>query len=253
MAVNPYETDELLAQYLLFHYGSAAEQMPYETGPLAAMHYPVRCVQESLRVGGGTSPRRALDLGCAVGRSSFEFSRCCGEVVGVDLSVRFIEAAQILQKEGKLAYARKDEGELATPLEARVPEEIDRARVKFVTGDACALPDTLGKFDLVLMANLIDRLPRPADCLRQMKDMVEPGGMLAITSPYTWMKEFTPRANWLGGRLEVGVPIKTLEGLKWILGTHFQLMGTKDIPFLIREHARKFQWSIAEGSFWKRK
>jgi hypothetical protein len=29
---------------------------------------------------------RALDLGCAVGRSSFELARSFGEVVGVDLS-----------------------------------------------------------------------------------------------------------------------------------------------------------------------
>jgi hypothetical protein len=27
----------------------------------------------------------------------------------------------------------------------------------------------------------------------------------------------------------------------------------KDLPFLIREHARKFQWSVAEATIWRRK
>lgn len=31
----------------------------------------------------------------------------------------------------------------------------------FQQGDACSLPTDLGKFDLVLMANLICRLPTP--------------------------------------------------------------------------------------------
>jgi hypothetical protein len=28
---------------------------------------------------------------------------------------------------------------------------------------------------------------------------------------------------------------------------------TKDLPFLIREHARKFQWSVAQATLWERK
>jgi len=250
--VNPYESEELLAQYLLFHYGKANEQLPYETGPLAALHFPMRCVQEALRVAGKT-PKRALDLGCAVGGASFELARTCAEVVGIDLSNRFIEAAQVLQKEGIYSYQRKDEGDLSTLLEAVIPDEVERERIKFMTGDACSPDKKLGKFDLVLMANLIDRLPRPAECLKHMKDVVEHDGLLAITSPYTWMKEFTPKSNWLGGRVELGQTIRTMESMKWLLGPHFQLIGTKDIPFLIREHSRKYQWSVAEASFWRRK
>jgi 2-polyprenyl-3-methyl-5-hydroxy-6-metoxy-1,4-benzoquinol methylase len=39
---------------------------------------------------------RALDLGCAVGRSSFELTRYFDRVVGLDYSARFIQVAHIL-------------------------------------------------------------------------------------------------------------------------------------------------------------
>src|SRR5690349_9821624 len=84
--MNPYETDKLLNEYLLFHYGSAEDILPWPDGPRGALDYAVRCVSECVdgaALGPGT---RALDVGCAVGRSSFELARLCGEVIGVDWS-----------------------------------------------------------------------------------------------------------------------------------------------------------------------
>jgi len=39
----------------------------------------------------GAKMGRALDLGCAVGRSSFELAREYQEVVGIDISQTFID------------------------------------------------------------------------------------------------------------------------------------------------------------------
>lgn len=44
----------------------------------------------------GGAKLRALDVGCAVGRSSFEMARTFDEVVGVDFSGKFINAAKAL-------------------------------------------------------------------------------------------------------------------------------------------------------------
>ena len=45
--MNIYETDKLLAEYLLFHYGSADEILPAHARDMAgALFYPVRCVTE---------------------------------------------------------------------------------------------------------------------------------------------------------------------------------------------------------------
>ena len=236
--MNIYESDKLLAEYLLFHYGSAEEILPYEFGPRGALEYPARCVSECVTANG-----RALDLGCAVGRSTFELARTCGEVVGIDFSQRFINAATAL-KTRELSYLRTDEGDLTTALVARAPVGVDTTRVTFEADDAMNLRDDLGVFDVVLLANLIDRLSEPQKCLARLPSLVKSGGQLVITSPYTWLEDFTPRANWL---------TPTLDGLQAALAPHFNLVTTRDMPFLIREHARKFQWSVAQATVWIRR
>ncbi len=253
MRMNPYETDKLLGEYLLFHYGTAEEILPSGIGPRDALDYPVRCVTECLDAGALPSGARALDLGCAVGRSTFELARHVSEVIGIDYSRRFVEAARLLAARGEAPYRRTDEGELATALVARVPSEIDRSRVSFEPGDAMDLRADLGTFDVVLMANLIDRLSEPLRCLKRLSSLVRQGGQLIITSPYTWLEEFTPKANWLGGFERAGERVATLDGLRAALGESFELTGTRDLPFLIREHARKFQWSVAQASLWHRR
>jgi len=244
--MNPYETDKLLGEYLLFHYGSAAEIAP-PRGAEHALDYAVRCVTECVTERGG----RALDLGCAVGRSTFELARVCEKATGIDFSRRFVDAAETIRRDGALAYRRTDEGALSTPLTARRPDG-DPARVHFEVGDALALREDLGEFDVVLAANLIDRLTDPALFLARLPSLVKGGGQLVITSPYTWLEEFTPRENWLGGFEHQGLRVPTLAGLRAKLDEHFDLTGVKELPFLIREHARKFQLSVAQATIWRR-
>jgi hypothetical protein len=56
-----------------------------------------------------------------------------------------------------------------------------------------------------------------------------------------------------GGFERDGERVMTLDGLRSRLDKDFELTGTKDLPFLIREHARKFQWSVAQASLWRRR
>ena len=251
--MNPYETDRLVDEYLLFHYGTPEEILPWPQGPRDALEYPARCVSEGLDVAALPADARALDLGCAVGRSSFELARHCAEVIGIDFSQRFVTAAQTLAADGELPYRRIDEGTLATPLIARVPPELPRDRVRFLRGDAHALPAVLGAFDVVLAANLIDRLFEPLRFIAQLPRLVKPGGQLILTSPYTWLADYTPPAAWLGGFLDAGHPRTTHNALLAALDPNFALTGEKDSPFLIREHGRKFQWSVAQATLWRRR
>ena len=251
--MNIYETDKLLGEYLLFHYGTAEEIRAPHPSPGQVLDYAVRCVTECVDVAAIPSGARGLDLGCAVGRSTFELARVCGSVLGIDYSRRFIDAAELLRKTGALPYARADEGALSTSLMALRPVAVEVSRVAFEVGDAMALRSDLGAFDVVLMANLIDRLREPQRCLARLPALVRAGGQLVITSPYTWLEEFTPRENWVGGYAQDGASVTTLDGLSAELGSTFELVGTKDLPFLIREHARKFQLSLAQASIWRRR
>jgi putative 4-mercaptohistidine N1-methyltranferase len=241
-----YETDAALAQYLLFHYGTAEENCPLLPAAREACGFPVRCVTEPLRHARPGRTRRALDLGCAVGRSSFELARHFDEVIGIDFSHRFIDAARTLQRDGEMRFQAPREGLARDEFRVALAADIPRERVHFETGDACALRGDLGAFDLVLMANLVDRLPDPARCLAQLPALVAPGGVLVITSPYTWLEEYTPRERWL----DQGDG--TLAVLRKKLAPDFTLTHAFDLPMLIRDHRRKYQWTVTEASVWKR-
>lgn len=245
--VNPYESDELLQQYLVFHYASGKEQFPYAFGGGDALDFPKRCALEGPDFSKLPESARALDLGCSVGRSSFELARHCREVIGLDFSQAFIDAASRLATEGEHMATRLDEGSASTPLMLRVDADIDRSRVRFEQGDAQALRDDIGQFDLVTACNLICRLPEPMRLLCRLPDLVKPGGQLFMTTPFTWLEEYTPSANWLGDGAQ-----DSFAGLRRALEPAFALDDCWDMPFLIREHARKFQYSIAQGSRWHR-
>jgi putative 4-mercaptohistidine N1-methyltranferase len=250
---NYYETDRAIAEYLLFHYGMNEQMLPPGLLPAAVLDFPVRCVTECVDAARLPAQPRALDLGCAVGRSTFELARRCAQVVGVDYSERFVKVAGHLRKNGSFLFGCVEEGELTRPCQAVVPAEIDRTRVSFEQGNAMDLRRDLGIFDVVLMSNLLDRLADPRSCLEQLAGLLKRGGQLIITSPYTWLREFTVRKNWLGGFEHDHTRVKTLDTLKDILSPHFDLSVCKDLPFLIREHARKFQLGISEASIWIRK
>jgi putative 4-mercaptohistidine N1-methyltranferase len=251
MAGNYYDSDRGISEYLLFHYGGFEHCLP---GDLAdALEFPVRCVSETIDAARLPPQARALDLGCAVGRSAFELARHCAQVVGIDFSERFISVATHLRDNGSFGFNYIEQGELTRPHRAVVPPEIDRRRVTFEQGDAAQLRSGLGQFDVVLMANLIDRVKHPAKCLAQLPGLLKSGGQLVITSPYTWLLEYTPRENWLGGFVRDGQSVETFDTLKTILAPHFELSRRQDLPFVIREHARKFQFGVAEASLWIRR
>lgn len=55
---------------------------------------------------------RALDIGCTVGRSTFELAHEYDEVLGVDISPAFVEKCNELKRDGQADYAMIVEGDL---------------------------------------------------------------------------------------------------------------------------------------------
>ena len=248
---NVYETDSALNTYLLFHYGNAEDQLPYSFGPHEALFYPIRCVTEFIDEIGPID--RALDLGCSVGRSTFELARYAREVVGIDLSRRFITAAQQVRETGEVKIHRLVEGNFSRPITRHLPADISRSRCRFEVGDATGLGADLGRFDLVLAANLLDRVRSPRALLSTCIRTTTVSGHLILASPYTWLTDYAPMDDWLGGKQAVdGTVIATLQTLESILAPAFELVRPKDLPFLISETIRKYQWSVAQASLWRR-
>ena len=120
--------------------------------------------------------------------------------------------------------------------------------------DACNLKPIFTGYDLILAANLIDRLYDPALFLASIHQRLNPGGLLVIASPYTWLEEHTKREAWIGGFKKDGENFTTLDGLKALLAPHFHLLREPQaVPFVIRETKRKFQHTLSEVTLWERR
>ena len=62
------------------------------------------------------------------------------------------------------------------------------------------------------------------------------------------------QSNWLGGYKDKdNKPVTTFDSLKKRLSGDFDLMEDSNMPFFIRETARKNQWTVAHATVWKRK
>jgi len=81
------------------------------------------------------------------------------------------------------------------------------------------------------------------DFIGRLSSLLVPGGLVVHVSPFSWLPQYTKQELWLGGRVKAdGSPDPSLPGLMRAMQAQgFELLHTEDCPFLIREHARKFQ------------
>ncbi len=254
---DKYDSDDTVDQYLLFHFADRQEQR--DAAISAAVGHPDSgdLIQRTVELVNeySSSKDRVLDLGCAVGRASFELARSFEQVLGLDYSDAFIDAARQIKQQGSLEYRRRETGRHSTAMLARVPEGVNGARVNFVQGDAARLkatPEVVagGPFDALLLSNLLCRLSRPEDCLRQFvtsDSYIKSGGILVIASPNTWMEEFTGVDHFLDG--------PDSDATLAAIGRHlpgFTRLHAEDLPFMIREHRRKYEYIISQVSVWRK-
>lgn len=250
-----YETQRALNEYLHFHYGEPQVQYLCIANTAAVQNFPRRCAEECIKhfTQQNGVPSRALDIGCAVGRASFELARIFQEVVGIDFSLPFVNACNQLKEQGQLPYTATIEGNLTIQHDAVVPQDIERNRCIFKQGDACNLPTDLGTFDCILAGNLICRLRDPFAFLHRLPGLVAPGGILVIASPYTWLEQFTAKSLWLGGyKDDSGKEVRGFDTMKKLFSPYFELVAEKNEPLLIQETARKSQWTVAHVTIWRR-
>lgn len=250
MKSNPYETSQYVSEYLLFHYGRPRDLCPPNLVPKEALRFHERIREECLlplrdskgkghknmRSEARSMLTRALDLGCGVGRFTFELGLVVDEVLGVDNSKRFVAAAQRMAVRHVSTAAVRESGAEFKNVELRLASRLRSASVKFRVGDAMNLGGfPKAHFDVVAAINLICRLPNPSNFLRQLHRIVKPGGQFVIGSPFSWLGSYTPPRHWINA-----------EQLIHLLARGFKLARRRELPFVIREHRRKYQLVISE-------
>ncbi len=247
VVASNYETDRLLSEYAEFHYGDEY---------YGVANFPKSLADIAISAMGDKPALRALDLGCATGRATFELARHFEHVTGIDFSARFVGMCAEMAKHGLLRYTRTEEGRLVSYQTRRLADmglDKVRGKVDFFQGDACNLKPLFCGYDLILAANLIDRLYSPARFLSRVHERLSMGGILLIASPYPWLEEHTKVEEWVGGFKKNAENFTTLDGLKAQLAPRFRLLQAPlDVPFVIRETRRKFQHSVSEVTLWER-
>ncbi len=242
-----YETDTAVSQYCEAHYGNDYFGVP---------NFPEKCARLCLSHMKGRPRKRALDLGCSVGRTTFELAREFEFVNGLDFSARFIRIAFQLQEKGTIRYELPEEGNIVSYHEKSLADfglQGSESRVEFFQADAINLKPRFADYDLIFAGNMLDRLVNPVKFLNSIHERLNIGGLLILASPYTWLEEFTKREHWLGGFRKDGEPYRTIEGLADILSAHFKMIDQpQDIEFVIRETGRKHQYSISQLTVWER-
>jgi SAM-dependent methyltransferase len=236
---NLYESRRYLHEYLLFHYGKPRELCPFPVVDPHVLKFHERIRKECLLPVRAAGPVRALDLGCAVGRFAFELTHVADSVLGVDNSSAFIRTARRLAGGRAVSVQMHESGRRYSLRKFALPKALRDGDVNFRIGDAMQLPELVppGRppFQIVSAINLICRLPSPRRFLEQLRDVVAPGGQFILGSPFSWLEEYSPPREWLDSAT-----------VREILKPHFRLVRRKDLPFLIREHQRKYQVVVSE-------
>lgn len=268
---NVYESQDLLSMYLGLHFplsGSNESVQPImdhgAATPSHGLRFPQRVAELLCSLKPAVNNNRALDVGCAVGGSSFELAKSFEHVEAFDFSESFVNAAKRIQAGDQLSFHIPIEGNISEEVSVVQEPGVDAgvmSKVNFFQGDACSLSDYadnkegFGTFDGVILSNLLCRLPDPMACLNAMPKLVNKGGVVVMVTPFTWLEEFTPRSRWLGGFHDpvTGEKMWSKDNLKEIMeGLGFEKIHEEQMPLVIREHQRKYQYIVSEATGWRK-
>ncbi len=234
-AVSKYEAETVVSSYLWSHYGDLLED---ENASKAYLEWNGRM---------DPLPGFALDAGCAVGRFTFELGRKCDFAIGVDNSVAFIQTARELMMRREKKFQLLMEGQITQESTVTVPKEWNRLNMEFLVADAQKLPFKSGLFSSLASLNLVDKLPKPLDHLKEMDRVAKPQqAQFLFSDPFSWSEEVTGAENWLGGTREGPHSGDGVKNVRKILGGPKTGLGwnieeTDHVWWKIRTHQNHYE------------
>ncbi|MDN5054398.1 5-histidylcysteine sulfoxide synthase [Aliarcobacter butzleri] len=218
---NFYESDESISSYCDLYYGKDKLYTNY-----------VDLLRPYLK---DLKNSKALDLGCCVGRTSFELAKIYDEVLGIDFSANYINIGVKLKLYDFVNYKIKKEDktfeERAISLEDFDLEKV-KDKVSFMQGDACNLKEIYKDFDLIFYSSLIDKLYYPKKFLEDVSRRINKNGFFVFLSSHNWFNEHINENN---------------------LFLEFELLDKIEVPSFIKMKNKNYENKTLLMSIWKKK
>jgi SAM-dependent methyltransferase len=230
-----------LSIYAWDHYGELDPEERGEPRPGSA----VALLAGAMNAIGEVREGPAIDLGCSVGRTTFELAaRTGGLVLGVDLSFPMLRLAARVLRSGRVRYPRRRVGLVYDrrdfPIELPAAERVD-----FWACDAANPPFAADTFATAAALNVLDCVPDPRGLLGSIERLLAPGGIAVLSTPYDWSPQATPPAAWLGARPGAPDGGASEPALQRLLATGSEsatglelIAEDPDLPWRVRLHDR---------------
>ncbi|TCT02474.1 methyltransferase domain-containing protein [Aquabacter spiritensis] len=174
-----------------------------------------------------------LDIGCAVGGSTFRLAASTSApVLGIDVNWPLLKVGRTALDHGIVTYPLRQGG---TRYERRsAPANFPGSeRVDFWIADALAPPFASGTFGRAVGLNILDCVADPQRLIAELARILRIGGGYALATPFDWASHATPPAQWIEGPAEVTrhLAAQNLSGdapvtLAWHLRLHAQATMT---------------------------
>lgn len=228
-----------LGTWMDLHYGHSGSATPPLALPTAEDYWQtLNGLTEAFTLNGPV-----LDLGCAVGRHTFDLARRAPLAIGLDLNFALVAAAARIQRERTIHYRRRRRGRCFESVEFpyAAPQN-----VLFMLADALDPPFGPERFALVAALNLLDNVSVPLVLLGQMDALLGQDGVLVLGSPYEWRPENSEPGQWLeSAALDAPTTLRQLLTGRLIpeLGLDYRIVREiEHLPWVLRQHDR--YWSL---------
>ncbi|MFG1462671.1 methyltransferase domain-containing protein [Xanthobacter sp. DSM 24535] len=239
-AFNVIRTQQ--ASYAHDHYGDLEEAGGPHFGPLSPAVVPGavrRCLAAALaQLPQARGP--VLDIGCAVGRTSFDLAAATsGLVLGIDVNWPLLAVGRGILDRGLVSYPHRRVG-LTFERRRHAVAFAGAERVDFWIADALALPFRARTFDLAVAMNVLDCVSSPSHLLWEMARILDGGGGAALATPFDWGSHATPPDAWLDGPAALETLLAQVNASARAAGTG-ELIETgapRDLDWHVRLHDR---------------
>jgi len=184
-----YEEPSVISSYLHSHYNILADDNDTD------------CAYEKWAAKIQDGAGIAIDMGCAVGRMTFEMSSRFDFAIGMDISEGFIKMARDFMNNGRLNFQTVKEGHIMEDNLISFPAKWDKEKVEFIVGDVHASPFRTNSFSCITSLNIIDKIPSPLIHLKEINRLAKKSGaQLIFSDPFSWSEEISDKKEWIGGK-----------------------------------------------------